>query len=57
MEASIVLGVGHETTANTITEEALALLQHPNALKRIRAAVEELLRFLSIVLPPARQCR
>jgi cytochrome P450 len=56
--AFIVLGAGHDTTANMIAEGTLALLQNPETLARLRdtddpqliaAAVEELLRYLSIV--------
>ncbi|MET7645953.1 cytochrome P450 [Streptomyces sp. NPDC005426] len=57
--AQILLVAGHETTANMISLGTLALLQHPDQLARLRdggegagdgvpAAVEELLRFLSI---------
>jgi cytochrome P450 len=49
--ASIMLIAGHETTVNLIGNGALALLQHPDQLKRlrcepevIRPAIEELLR-------------
>src|SRR6478735_2618563 len=54
----LLLVAGHETTANMIALGTLALLQHPDqvdALRatgdpaRIAAAVEELLRYLSIV--------
>jgi cytochrome P450 len=56
--ASLLLVAGHETTANMIALGTLALLQHPDQLTKvrattdpavIRAAVEELLRYLSIV--------
>jgi cytochrome P450 len=56
--AFIVLGAGHDTTTNMIAEGTLALLRNPETLERIRntddpelirAAVEELLRYLSIV--------
>lgn len=53
--AQILLVAGHETTANMISLGTLTLLQHPDQLARLRAggdgvpaAVEELLRFLSI---------
>ncbi|WSQ44530.1 cytochrome P450 [Streptomyces sp. NBC_01220] len=53
--AQILLVAGHETTANMISLGTLTLLQHPDQLARMRdggdgvpAAVEELLRFLSI---------
>jgi cytochrome P450 PksS len=52
----ILLIAGHETTVNLIAGGALALLQHPDQLQRLRrepslmpAAVEELLRFTSPV--------
>ncbi|MFD7711429.1 cytochrome P450 [Streptomyces sp. NPDC059786] len=57
MGVLLLLG-GHETTANMISLGTLLLLQHPDQLARIRdaedpkvvvAAVEELLRYLSIV--------
>jgi cytochrome P450 len=57
MGVLLLLG-GHETTANMITMGTLLLLQHPEQLARVReaddpkaiaAAVEELLRFLSVV--------
>ncbi|KOV60531.1 cytochrome P450 [Streptomyces sp. MMG1121] len=53
----LMLGAGHETTANMITLGTLALLQHPDQLALLRdtddpravaAAVEELLRYLTI---------
>jgi cytochrome P450 len=53
---SLLLVAGHETTANMLTTGTLALLRHPDQLdllkkepERINAAVEELLRWLSIV--------
>ncbi|WP_406453464.1 cytochrome P450 [Streptomyces sp. NBC_00876] len=53
--AQILLVAGHETTANMISLGTLTLLQHPDQLALMReggdgvpAAVEELLRFLSI---------
>jgi cytochrome P450 len=54
----LLLLAGHETTANMITLGTLALLEHPDQLAILRdtdepkvaaAAVEELLRYLSIV--------
>ena len=54
----LLLVAGHETTANMIALGTLALLQHPQQLAQLRhtddpklisAAVEELLRFLTIV--------
>ncbi|MET7339484.1 cytochrome P450 [Nonomuraea sp. NPDC005650] len=54
----VLLIAGHETTANMISLSALALLRDPEALARIRDAedpavianaVEELLRYLTIV--------
>src|SRR6185312_4655338 len=56
--AVLMLIAGHETTANMIALGTFALLQHPEQLARLRAvedraelaaAVEELLRYLSIV--------
>jgi cytochrome P450 len=54
--ASLLLIAGHETTANTIGLGVLALLRDPDQLGLVRdrpegveAAVEELLRFLSVV--------
>ncbi|MET8468611.1 cytochrome P450 [Streptomyces sp. NPDC006422] len=53
----LLLGAGHETTANMIALGTLALLQHPDQLaalrntqdpKTVSAAVEELLRYLNI---------
>jgi pentalenic acid synthase len=53
--ASILLVAGHESTANMISTSVYTLLQHPERLAELRAApsltaaaVEELLRFLSI---------
>jgi cytochrome P450 len=53
---NILLLAGHETTANTIGLGTFLLLQHPDQLAVIRdkpdavtAAVEEILRYLSIV--------
>ena len=53
---AILLIAGHETTVNLIASGALALLQHPDQLERLRqdpslvpAAVEELLRYTSPV--------
>lgn len=56
--AGLLLIAGHETTANMIALGTLTLLQNPEQLDRLRAtddpqaiagAVEELLRYLSIV--------
>jgi cytochrome P450 len=54
--ASLLLVAGHETTANMLGLGTLALLRHPDQLaivrdepERVDAAVEELLRWLSIV--------
>ncbi|MEU6478092.1 cytochrome P450 [Streptomyces sp. NPDC047017] len=53
----LLLGAGHETTANMIALGTLALLRHPDQLALLRdgddprtvaAAVEELLRYLNI---------
>ncbi|WP_086663646.1 cytochrome P450 [Lentzea kentuckyensis] len=58
MNSFILLSAGHETTANMISLGTLALLQNPETLARIRDAedprvisnaVEELLRYLTIV--------
>ncbi|MFF0435339.1 cytochrome P450 [Streptomyces sp. NPDC004327] len=53
--ATILLVAGHETTANMISLGTYTLLRHPSRLAELRAdpalvpaAVEELLRFLSI---------
>ncbi|MER6050644.1 cytochrome P450 [Streptomyces sp. NPDC001793] len=53
--AVVLLVAGHETTANMISLGTFTLLQHPEQLAQLRsddslvpAAVEELLRFLSI---------
>ncbi|MEU6412001.1 cytochrome P450 [Microbispora sp. NPDC046933] len=53
---SLLLLAGHETTANMLSLGTLALLRHPGQLTllrdepdRVDAAVEELLRWLSIV--------
>lgn len=53
---SLLLIAGHETTANMLALGTLALLRHPDQLKlmrdepdRVDGAVEELLRWLSIV--------
>ncbi|MFF8369393.1 cytochrome P450 [Streptomyces lydicus] len=53
--AMILLVAGHETTANMISLGTFTLLEHPEQLARLKAdesqvpaAVEELLRFLSI---------
>ncbi len=54
--ALVLLGAGHETTANMLALGAFALLEHPDQLAALRAdpglldgAVEELLRYLSII--------
>ncbi|MFC5834227.1 cytochrome P450 [Nonomuraea insulae] len=54
--AGLLLLAGHETTSNMLGIGTLALLRHPDQLdllrkepERINAAVEELLRWLSIV--------
>lgn len=58
MNSFILLNAGHETTANMIALGTLNLLQNPGALARLRdtddpkavsGAVEELLRYLTIV--------
>lgn len=58
MNSFILLNAGHETTANMIGLGTLALLENPETLARIRdtddpkvvsGAVEELLRYLTIV--------
>jgi cytochrome P450 len=58
MNAVIMLQAGHETTASMISLGALALLQHPEQLARLRDSddhtvvanvVEELMRYLTIV--------
>jgi cytochrome P450 len=56
-QARLLLVAGHETTANMIALGTCALLQHPEQLaavrdgdpQRVAGAVEELLRYLSIV--------
>lgn len=59
--AGLLLLAGHETTSNMLGLGTLALLRHPNQLDmirddpaRVKPAVEELLRWLSIVqsMPP-----
>jgi cytochrome P450 len=54
----LLLGAGHETTANMIALSTVALLEHPDQLAAIRdtddpkvlaSAVEELLRYLTII--------
>ncbi|MBG0816487.1 cytochrome P450 [Planomonospora sp. ID82291] len=54
--ALVLLGAGHETTANMLSLGTFALLEHPDQLAALRAdpsltdnAVEELLRHLSII--------
>jgi cytochrome P450 len=54
--ALVLLGAGHETTANMLSLGAYALLQNPDQLAALRAepelidrAIEELLRELSII--------
>jgi cytochrome P450 len=54
--ALVLLGAGHETTANMLALGAFALLENPGQLAALRAdpglidtAVEELLRYLSII--------
>jgi cytochrome P450 len=54
--ASLLLIAGHETTSNMLGLGTLALLRHPDQLallredpNRVEAAIEELLRWLSIV--------
>lgn len=54
--ALVLLGAGHETTANMLGLSTFALLENPDQLEALRAdpvlldgAVEELLRYLSII--------
>jgi cytochrome P450 len=54
--ALVLLGAGHETTANMLALGTFALLENPEQLAALRAepalidnAVEELMRFLSII--------
>ncbi len=58
MNCVILLQAGHETTASMISLGTVALLQHPDALDRLRRTddpalvaniIEELMRYLSIV--------
>lgn len=58
MNCVILLQAGHETTASMISLGTIALLQHPDALERLRSTddpavianiVEELMRYLTIV--------
>lgn len=65
--AAMLLTAGHETTVNLIANGTYALLDNPDALRDLRAslddpdamalAVEELLRFDSPVQMTARHCR
>ncbi|MBA2807751.1 cytochrome P450 [Streptomyces sp. KM273126] len=61
--ASLLLLAGHETTANMLALGTFALLQNPTQLEAVRdaatvgAAVEELLRHLSIVFVVVRTAR
>ncbi|WP_181614598.1 cytochrome P450 [Nonomuraea soli] len=54
--ALVLLGAGHETTANMLGLGAFALLEHPDQLAALRTdpelmdnTIEELLRYLSII--------
>lgn len=54
--ATILLGAGHETTANMLALATFTLLEHPEQLALVRAdpavldnGVDELLRYLSII--------
>ncbi|MDQ7810946.1 cytochrome P450 [Amycolatopsis sp. A133] len=54
--ATVLLGAGHETTANMLALATFALLEHPDQLAAVRAdptvlddGVDELLRYLSII--------
>ncbi|WP_243795165.1 cytochrome P450 [Saccharopolyspora gloriosae] len=54
--STMLLGAGHETTANMLALGTFALLEHPEQLEALRAdpgridtAVEELLRYLSVI--------
>ncbi|GAB2669271.1 cytochrome P450 [Saccharopolyspora gloriosae] len=54
--STMLLGAGHETTANMLALGTYALLEHPEQLAALRAdpglidtAVEELLRYLSVI--------
>jgi len=54
--SSVLLVAGHETTVNLIGNGALALLEHPDQMEKLRndpalikPAVEELLRYASPV--------
>jgi cytochrome P450 len=54
--AVVLLGAGHETTANMLGLSTFALLENPDQLSALRAdptlldnAIEELLRYLSII--------
>ncbi|MGW0803350.1 cytochrome P450 [Nonomuraea sp. NPDC002799] len=54
--ALVLLGAGHETTANMLGLGTFALLEHPEQLAALRSdpalmdnAIEELLRYLSII--------
>ncbi|MEV0069664.1 cytochrome P450 [Amycolatopsis sp. NPDC050768] len=54
--ATVLLGAGHETTANMLALGTFALLEHPDQLELVREdpsvldnGVDELLRYLSII--------
>jgi cholest-4-en-3-one 26-monooxygenase len=59
----LLLAAGNETTRNALTGGVQALLQHPDELRRlvddpslVESAVEEILRWTSIVIQFARTC-
>jgi cholest-4-en-3-one 26-monooxygenase len=59
----LLLAAGNETTRNALTGGVQALLQHPDELRRlvddpslVEPAVEEVLRWTSIVIQFARTC-